>query len=41
MSIFPIHLSFKMSMGVTTAGDCGLSAVRIAEEGYSTVQGGV
>ena len=30
-----------MSMGDTTTGDCGLSAPRIVEEGYSTAQGGV
>ena len=38
---FHIYLLFKMSMGDTTAGDCGLSAPRIAEEEYSTAQGGV
>ena len=36
-----INYLLKISMGDTTAGDCGLNAPRIAEEEYSTAQGGV
>ena len=41
MSMFVLHLLFKMSMADTTTGDCGLNAPRIAEEENSTAQGGV